>query len=471
MIQSNLQESSYLKLPSELYSLIQTDPVPQPSWAVFNHDLAHSLGLSGNLDDEDLAILSGNKPPTGLRVLAQAYSGHQFGYFNRLGDGRAAVLGEVIDPNGKVFELQLKGSGPTPYARGGDGKAVLGPMLREHAIGEYLTAFGIRATRALSVVLTGEPIWRQSWRPGAVLCRVAESHLRVGTFEHAASLDNKQLLKCLADYAIERHYPHLVNAKHPYRELLHEVGLAQAKLVAQWMALGFIHGVMNTDNVAISGQSIDFGPCAFMEVYHPAQKFSSIDHEGRYAWGRQATIATWNHARFAESLIPLLHKNESSAVRFAQKAVDHFAQTISLLLRQQLGWKLGINAMHPLDHWLIEELLNWMQKTKQDFTRTFRHLADAVLHDTPPTQSPGESWNQTWRHRLESEPDAAHVIDRANPRRIPRNFLLQQCLDEAEQGNLEPYLGLVQKLKDPWGEDFPEDENLSERDFVTFCGT
>ncbi len=471
MIGRYLRESSYLNLPEFFYSLIQTDPAPHPEWAVFNRSLARDLGMDFEEDQDDLLILSGSQPPPGLRVLAQAYSGHQFGHFTKLGDGRAAVLGEVQAPDGTIWELQLKGSGPTPYARRGDGKAVLGPMLREHAIGEYLHALGIPTTRALSVVLTGEPVWREAFKPGAVVCRAAKSHLRVGTFEHASYFGGPEQLRLLADFAIQRHYPHLIGEPHPYIEFVRQVGQAQADLVARWMALGFIHGVMNTDNVAISGQSIDFGPCAFMEEYRPDRRFSSIDTEGRYAWGRQPAIAAWNHARFSEALIPLLADDETKALEVAQTLSDEFGTWMLASLRRHFGFKLGFENYKEGDDELLNQLLVFMEKTQADYTTTFRGLTDFLAGrvDRPPIEN--GDWLLRWQRRTESSPEPLASMEAANPRRIPRNWILQDALDTAEAGDLGPYLELASHLRDPWGDDFERSPRTPRRPFVTFCGT
>lgn len=472
MIEQYLHESSYLSLPETFYSLIETAPPPHPEWVVFNQELARDLGLKAEADQEDLAILSGLRPPSHCRVLAQAYSGHQFGHFTKLGDGRAAVLGEIPAPDGTVWELQLKGSGPTPYARRGDGKAVLGPMLREHAIGEYLNAFGIPTTRALSVVSTGEPVWRDDFKPGAVLCRVASSHLRVGTFEHFAYFGTPDQLRLLADYAIERHYPSLRDSPQRYIELAQQVGQAQAELVARWMALGFVHGVMNTDNVSISGQSIDFGPCAFLDTYRSNQTFSSIDTEGRYAWGRQPAIAAWNHARFTEALIPILADKETVALDLAQKLADEFGTWMLGSLRKHFGYKLGLGAFQEGDDELLNGFLVWMEKTQADYTRTFVHLTDWLAGRIEQPPAIDSAWLNSWRNRLDRETDPLDLMKTANPRIIPRNWVLQRALDSAEAGDLEPYRSLVQQLLNPRGDDSNESATPDpQRPFVTYCGT
>lgn len=469
-------ESSYTALPEILYSYISTDTVPSPEWVVFNTSLAESLGLGSDPESEDLAILSGNKPPPQTRVFAQSYAGHQFGHFTVLGDGRAAVLGEVLDPQGTRWDLQLKGSGRTPYSRGGDGKAVLGPMLREYLIGEYLNAVGIPTTRALSVVLSGESIRREGFKPGAVLCRVASSHLRVGTFQYAAALSDEAVLESLADYALARHYPQARDAKNPYLAFLDAAGSAQADLVARWMCTGFVHGVMNTDNVAISGQSIDFGPCAFLDTYHSGQTFSSIDSGGRYAWGQQSDIATWNHARFAESLLPLLDRDPNKAITLAQESLERFNATIRENLTTGFARKLGLTRVQSGDENLIAGLLDWMEDSKADFTATFQALTRTAAGRSTSAPLPGADWLHPWSQRIQGEAAPTDVMTAANPIIHPRNRPVQSALDAAEAGDMQPFKRLVCALADPWNPEsaLPELESsgtVENRPFKTYCGT
>ncbi|OHD21412.1 MAG: hypothetical protein A2Y38_16040 [Spirochaetes bacterium GWB1_59_5] len=469
-------ESSYASLSESLYSYVSTDTVPSPEWSVFNTSLAETLGLGSTPDLEDLSILSGNRPPPQARVYAQSYAGHQFGHFTILGDGRAAVLGEVLDPQGTRWDLQLKGSGRTPYSRGGDGKAVLGPMLREYLIGEYLNAVGIPATRALSVVLSGESIWREGYKPGAVLCRVASSHLRVGTFQYAAALSDVDILKSLADYAIARHYPQIKGVKNPYLSFLDAVGSAQADLVARWMCTGFVHGVMNTDNVAISGQAIDFGPCAFLDTYHSGQVFSSIDSGGRYAWGQQSAIAAWNHARFAESLLPLLDKDPEKAIALAQESIERFNHTMEEQLTVGFARKLGLTRRQSGDENLIAGLLAWMEDSKADFTVTFRALTQKAAKLSSSVPLPGAGWLHLWLQRIQGEAAPVGIMMAANPRIHPRNRPVQSALDAAEEGDMQPFERLVRSLANPWAHDatVPELEpsELTEvLPFKTYCGT
>jgi len=469
-------KSSYTALPESLYSYISTDVVPSPEWSVFNTSLAESLGLGSDPESEDLAILSGNKPPPNTKVFAQSYAGHQFGHFTNLGDGRAAVLGEVLDPTGIRWDLQLKGSGRTPYSRGGDGKAVLGPMLREYLIGEYLHAVGIPTTRALSVVLTGESIRREGIKPGAVLCRVASSHLRVGTFQYAAALSDAAALVSLADYAIARHYPQVIGEKNPYLAFLDAVGSAQADLVAGWMCAGFVHGVMNTDNVAVSGQALDFGPCAFLDEYDSAQAFSSIDSGGRYAWGRQSSIAAWNHARFAESLLPLLDKDPQKAISLAQKSIERFKETTAEKLTTGFARKLGLTRRKDGDENVIAGLLAWMEDNKADFTGTFRALTQKAARISSTFPLPDDGWMHLWLQRLQDEDTSADVMLASNPLIHPRNRPVQAALDAAEAGDMQPFQRLVHALANPWDPDsaVPELEpscTVENRPFRTYCGT
>lgn len=475
MLQWNL-ESSYLSLPEEFYFYVSTVPVPSPELVIFNTSLAEALGMGTYPDREDTEILSGNKPPPLTKPYAQSYAGHQFGHFTILGDGRAAVLGELVDPQGTRWDLQLKGSGPTPYTRRGDGKAVLGPMLREYVIGEYLNAVAIPSTRALSVVLSGESIQRDALKPGAVLCRAAWSHLRVGTFQYAAALSDIDALSSLADYAIARHYPQVCDGDNPYRAFLDAVGSAQAELVARWMCLGFVHGVMNTDNVAISGQAIDFGPCAFLDAYRPDQAFSSIDTGGRYAWGRQAAIAAWNHARLAEALLPLLDKNPQKALSLAEESIERFNATIQDALTTGFAMKLGLSKMQTGDEPMIHELLSWMEGSKADFTATFWALTQKAAHSISTQRLPDKAWLDSWQNRLQDEAAPVDTMMASNPAIHPRNRPLQHALDAADQGDLEPFYRLGTSLASPWVPDAALDamepsDIASLEPFKTYCGT
>src|SRR5690606_32008084 len=393
-------DNSYTRLPETLYRMQLPAPVSHPQLALVNNALAEQLGLSiEELEVEGAEILSGNKIAAGSEPLAQAYAGQQFGHFTMLGDGRAILLGEHIDPSGQRVDIQLKGSGRTPYSRGGDGRAALGPMLREYIISEGMHGLGIPTSRSLAVVTTGEYIVRETVLPGAVLTRVAASHLRVGTFQYAAARGNVDALRALADYALQRHGPD-VDPRDPGRflQLLRAVVARQARLVAQWQLVGFIHRVMNTDNTTISGETIDYGPCAFMDVYDPATVFSSIDHHGRYAYQNQPLIGRWNLARFAETLLPLLASDEARAIEMAQEAIDDFSAIYQRAWLRGMRKKLGLTTAEPDDEALIEELLRLMHAHRADFTNTFRALTlerpeETGLHGV----APFEQWWARWR--------------------------------------------------------------------------
>lgn len=447
---------------------------------VFNHPLAQLLGLNGPALSERAAIFAGNELPEGAEPLAQAYAGHQYGHFTGLGDGRAILLGEQITPKGERFDVQLKGSGPTPYSRRGDGRAALGPMLREYIISEAMHALGIPTTRSLAVVTTGEKVFRQESLPGAVLTRIAASHIRVGTFEWAAAHGDKGALRALADYTMKRHYPELAAAETPYLALLEGVMERQAQLIAQWQCVGFIHGVMNTDNVALSGETIDYGPCAFMDAFDPATVFSSIDRQGRYAYGNQPQIAQWNLARLAEALLPLQHADEKQAVELANAAIESFKTTFEGHWLAGMKAKLGLFTEEAEDRSLVESLLAWMREQKADFTNTFRSLSNAgnTMLNNDPTFT---AWHAQWQARLKLQPQSAdEVAERMrahNPAVIPRNHKVEEALAAAaERGDLSVMQRLLEVLARPYedGEgqlDYTTPSGLSPGTYQTFCGT
>ncbi len=461
----------------------QAERAPDPRLLILNEALATELGLDpARLGGPDgVALLTGATPPAGARPVAQVYSGHQFGsYAPRLGDGRALLLGELRHPDGSLRDLHLKGSGRTPFSRGGDGLAAVGPMLREYVIGEAMHALGIPTTRALGVVATGRAVQRESPLPGAVLARVARSHLRVGTFQYAAVNGDRDLLQRLVDHAIARHHPQAAGAATPALGLLEAVTEAQADLVAGWMLVGFVHGVMNTDNMTISGESIDYGPCAFMDAFDPATVFSSIDHAGRYAYGNQPPIAEWNLSRFAETLLPLLDDDQDKAVEIAVEALSRFRT------RYATGWvrgmraKLGLSAQVPQEqaHPLIDDLLPLLAANSVDFTSFFRRLAAAARGDAEPVRGMVldlagiDAWLDRWR-ALQPDPDA---MDAVNPVYIPRNHRVEEALDAATDGDLGPLERLVAAVRSPYVEraehaayaDPAPDGNVGYR---TFCGT
>ncbi|OGO77472.1 MAG: hypothetical protein A2Y23_14295, partial [Clostridiales bacterium GWB2_37_7] len=369
-------DNSYARLPKALFTTLNPTPVRSPKLIVLNNPLAASIGLNVQAlqSDDGIEVLAGNQIPAGALPLAQAYAGHQFGHFTMLGDGRALLLGEQLTPKGERVDIQFKGSGRTPYSRGGDGRAALGPMLREYIISEAMHGLGIPTTRSLGVVASGEPVIRESIQPGAILTRVAASHLRVGTFQYVSKWGTIEELRALADYTVQRHFPAVEADEHRYISLLREVIKGQAALIAKWQLVGFIHGVMNTDNMTISGETIDYGPCAFMDAYDPATVFSSIDTRGRYAYGNQPHIAAWNLARFAETLLPLLHNEQDEAVIIAEDAIADFTDLYHENWLAGMSAKLGIFKAEQEDESLFEGLLSMMRRYGADYTNTFRAL-------------------------------------------------------------------------------------------------
>lgn len=554
-------ENSYADLPDLLYSRLAPTPVSSPKLAVLNHALAESLGLDPQalLKDEGIAVFAGNRVPPGSEPLAQAYAGHQFGHFTMLGDGRALLLGEQITPKGERFDVQLKGSGRTPYSRGGDGRAALGPMLREYIISEAMFALGIPTTRSLAVVTTGEKVFRREVQPGAVLTRIAPSHIRVGTFQYAARWGTVDDLRALADYTLERHFAgarcigdqrgqgdqgkhgykrnqgeqsgrgaqgfssdqayhdDLVNYRNAayadtplqpdnceeygnkYIHLLSEVVRRQASLIAKWQLVGFIHGVMNTDNMALSGETIDYGPCAFMDAYDPETVFSSIDINGRYAYGNQPVIAAWNLSRFAETLLPLLHEDEKKAIELAQNEVARFNDLFYGFWFDGMRAKLGIFNDEPNDDDIVRGLLGMMQKNKADFTNTFRALTNDIAEGMNIVNTDGTlandnnkgldifrtdefiGWKEQWKARQSRQPqsiDEAHLLmTHNNPVVIPRNHRVEEALGAAEKdGDYSVMQKLLSVLSNPYAYT-PEHEpyaTLPEPTacpYQTFCGT
>ena len=460
---------------------------PAPRRVVFNHALARELGLPEGLDSPaGAALLCGAASPADARPVAMAYAGHQFGQFvPRLGDGRALLLGEFTAVDGTRRDLHLKGSGPTPFARGGDGKAALGPMLREYLVSEALHALGIPTTRSLAVVATGETIHRDTPQPGAVLARVAASHLRVGTFEYLAARGDVAGLRRLADYAIERHDPDLAGREDRVLRLLERVIERQAALVARWMAVGFVHGVMNTDNMTLSGETIDYGPCAFMDAYDPATVFSSIDRHGRYAYGNQPRILQWNLARLAETLIPLLDSDTERALRLATERIEAVPERYRRHWLAQMRDKLGLSGEAPEDAALIEDWLDLLHRHQVDFTLAFRALTEAAGGDeirlrrlfTRATEAL-DAWLARWRRRAGTDPRAAAArMARANPVYIPRNHRVEEALQAAAtEGDLRPFERLLDALRTPHAPrpgleryETPAPPELGP--YVTFCGT
>jgi uncharacterized protein YdiU (UPF0061 family) len=422
-------------------------------------------------------MLAGNRVPNGAEPIAQAYAGHQFGHFvPQLGDGRAVLLGEVLAQDGARRDIQLKGAGPTVFSRRGDGRAALGPVLREYIVSEAMHALGIPTTRALAAVLTGETVMRDTALPGAVLARVAASHIRVGTFEYFAAQGDTEAVRLLADHVIDRHYPHIGHAAGCHLALLQAVIARQADLVSHWLAVGFIHGVMNTDNTSIAGETIDYGPCAFMDAYDPAAVFSAIDHHGRYAYANQPRIAQWNLARLAETLLPLLAEDQTAAIEHAQQALAEFAPHFQRAYAARMRHKIGLATEQAGDAALVQDLLTDMATRGADFTETFRHLAD--LADGAPTRTGLDAaWLARWHARLHSEPPARGAAMRAvNPLYIPRNHLIQAAIDAAMDNDYDPFETLLDVLAAPFTQrpglaPYAAPPRPDQRVLQTFCGT
>lgn len=486
-------DNTYIHLPPHFYSRVNPTPVAQPKLVKINYPLAEELGLNpAELASADgVQMLAGNVVPPGAEPLAQAYSGHQFGYLNRqLGDGRAILLGEVIDCNQQRRDIQLKGPGRTPYSRNGDGRAALGPVLREYLVSEAMYHLGIKTTRTLAAVTTGEFVYRETALPGAVLTRIAASHIRIGTFEFFRVRDDKDGLKALADYAIQWHYPQIADLSDPYPEFLRAVMNAQAKLVSSWLHVGFIHGVMNTDNMTISGETIDYGPCAFMDVYDPTTVFSSIDQGGRYAYGNQGSIALWNLARLAECLLPLLHDDVNQAVAVAEGVLGEFSEMFNQYWLSGMKEKIGLTTAEDGDQQLITEFLQLLHDGRADFTLAFRHLADCALDTATPANfrqlfdmadAPIDSWLESWRGRLGREGRDALTISAAmngvNPLYIPRNHLVEKMISAAvEKSDYGLFDEMLEVLSCPF--ELQPDKALYAANpppmdipYKTFCGT
>ena len=476
-------DNSYARLPELMFRQVAPSKVRQPTIAIFNIGLAKELGLDldGVSDAELASVFAGQLIPEGGQPIAQAYAGHQYGGFTMLGDGRAILLGEQLTPTGQRYDIQLKGPGRTPFSRMGDGKAALGPMLREYIISEAMHALGIPTTRSLAVVTTGETVYRETTLPGAILTRVAKSHIRVGTFQYLAAQQDTENLRVLADYTIERHYSELVDGPNKYGSFLRAVVDMQAALIAKWQAVGFVHGVMNTDNMAISGETIDYGPCAFMDVYDPDTVFSSIDHGGRYAYGNQPTITAWNLARFAETLLPLIDADQDKAIEIATHDLNAFPQIFHRYYMAEMRAKIGLGDEAEGDKELIAELLDWMNEAKADFTNTFQELARGDLnHEGKYAGERFKHWYGKWQQRLKREGQlidaATRLMQRVNPCVIPRNHRVEEALEAASQrGDLSVMHKLLAALEKP----FERHDAYAEyqapsgdtRCYRTFCGT
>ncbi|MDR4516683.1 MAG: YdiU family protein [Nitrosomonas sp.] len=477
-------DNSYVCLPESFYERLRPEPVRAPRVVILNHMLAESMGLNlRTLSENDAALLfSGNVLPQTAQPIAQAYAGHQFGSFTMLGDGRAILIGEHTTPAGNRFDIQFKGSGRTPFSRQGDGRAALAPMLREYIISEAINALGIPSTRSLAVVTTGETVMRETPLPGAILTRVAASHIRVGTFEYVVRKAGVEGVKTLADYTINRHFPQLARSDNPYLALLNCVISRQALLVAQWLQVGFIHGVMNTDNMVISGETIDYGPCAFMDAFDPKTVFSSIDHHGRYCYSNQSHIAQWNLARFAETLLPLLHTEQKAALALAEESIRAFPDIFQNHWLAGMRKKLGLFTDEAEDMQLIEALLTLMHMHRADYTNTFRALAS---DDLPKLDLYMDAafiqWRAQWQARLsrqsQSLKSSFDMMCANNPAVIPRNHRVEEALSAAsEQGDYTVMQRLLAAIASPYVDapeyaDYRIPPSPQERVYRTFCGT
>jgi uncharacterized protein YdiU (UPF0061 family) len=485
-------ENTYAALPANFFARVAPTPVASPRLVKLNRPLAVHLGLDPELlaSPEGAEILAGKRIPDGADPIAMAYAGHQFGHFvPQLGDGRAILLGEVIDADGVRRDIQLKGSGPTPFSRRGDGRAALGPVLREYAVSEAMAALGVPTTRSLAAVVTGESVMRETMLPGAVLTRVASSHVRVGTFQFFAARGDTDGVRRLADHVIARHYPDAAKADRPYHALLAGVIARQADLVARWLLIGFIHGVMNTDNTSISGETIDYGPCAFMDHYDPATVFSSIDEQGRYAYANQPRIALWNLTRLAECLLPLFSDDQEKAIAEAQILLGDFAEKFTAAYRSGLRQKIGLFTTRDGDEALVQDLLDAMAQSQADFTLTFRRLGNAARdpdNDHEVRQLFAEpaafdEWAAHWRKRLGDEPQSADersaAMHAVNPAFIPRNHRIEAIIDAAvNRDDYAPFEELLQVLSKPYQDqpefaDYVAPPKPEQRVLRTFCGT
>ncbi len=476
-------DNTYSKLPKSFLENIKPVPVKDPKLIILNKNLAEQLNLDfSKFSDTDLAkMFSGNSLPEGSETIAQAYAGHQFGHFTMLGDGRAVMLGEHLDKENKRFDIQFKGSGRTSFSRSGDGRAVLGPMLREYIISEAMHALNIPTTRSLAVVSTGEEVIREQMLPGAILTRVASSHIRVGTFQYIAATQNADDLKTLFNYTIDRHYPEIKDSKTKALDLLNLLMQKQCELVINWMRVGFIHGVMNTDNMTVSGETIDYGPCAFMDQYHPQTVFSSIDQNGRYSYNNQPRITKWNLARFAECIIPLIDQDEQKAISIATETINNFEKLYEEKWLNMMRDKLGLFGEDKDDKHLIFELLTWMENNKADFTNTFCNLMDIQSIKDPIYQNQEYlNWTAKWKKRLEKnnteKEKYLELMRSVNPIFIPRNHKVEEALKDASENKLETLNQLLEVIKYPYKDngmlkDYQQPMSNENGEYKTFCGT
>ena len=474
----NLQ-SSYTQISDKLFSELKPDAVTNPSTVIVNNELAEKLGLNlKGISEEDLSnLFSGNTLPHGSKPFAQAYAGHQFGQFTILGDGRAHIVGEQVTPDGEIFDIQYKGSGRTPYSRGGDGKAALGPMLREYLISEAMYYLGIPTTRSLAVVETGEKVYREVPLKGSILTRVASSHIRIGTFQFLAAHKDYEGMKSLLDFSIKRHFSNLKFSENLAIEFIKAVMQKQINLIVEWMRVGFIHGVMNTDNSTISGETIDYGPCAFMDHYDANTVFSSIDTQGRYSFANQPSIIQWNLVRLAECLLPLIDKDEKRSIEIAQNLINTFSSLFKDKWLQMMKKKLGINDHSEDDEELINNLIKWMQQKKPDFTNTFCNLMNYDHADDEEFEDDEfNNWKREWKKRVESK-EYLDVMISCNPTLIPRNYLVEEALSEAEtDGKFDKFNELNEIISSPYqlkkvNIKYLETPSKTNIPYKTFCGT
>ncbi len=476
-------DNTYSKLPDPFISNTSPIPVKSPELIILNDNLAKQLGLNFSLiNKKDLSnLFSGNSLPKGSKSIAQAYAGHQFGHFTMLGDGRAVLMGEHVSKNNERFDIQFKGSGQTPFSRNGDGRAALGPMLREYIISEAMYSLNIPTTRSMAVVKTGEDVVRENILQGAILTRVASSHLRVGTFQYVAMRNNESELRTLVDYTINRHYPNIKKSKNKALDLLKVLTELQIDLVVNWMRVGFIHGVMNTDNMSISGETIDYGPCAFMDTYDPQTVFSSIDEFGRYAYFNQPSITKWNLARFAECLIPLIDPKKDKAIEIATEAINSFDKSYETKWINMMRDKLGLFGQDPKDQVLILDLLTWMHKNKADYTNTFCFLMDENFqHNKIYNDENFLTWKERWKERLKLNNNTPEkylsLMKSVNPLVIPRNHKVEEVLESANNNDLSPLKKLINVLEKPYKKtkeniDYQSPAPVSDKKYKTFCGT
>ena len=474
----NLQ-SSYTQISDKLFSELKPDAVTNPSTVIVNNELAEKLGLNlKGISEEDLSnLFSGNSLPHGSKPFAQAYAGHQFGQFTILGDGRAHIVGEQVTPDGEIFDIQYKGSGRTPYSRGGDGKAALGPMLREYLISEAMYYLGIPTTRSLAVVETGEKVYREVPLKGSILTRVASSHIRIGTFQFLAAHKDYEGMKSLLDFSIKRHFSNLKFSENLAIEFIKAVMQKQINLIVEWMRVGFIHGVMNTDNSTISGETIDYGPCAFMDHYDANTVFSSIDTQGRYSFANQPSIIQWNLVRLAECLLPLIDKDEKRSIKIAQNLINTFSSLFKDKWLQMMKKKLGIKDQSEDDEELINNLIKWMQQKKPDFTNTFCNLMNYDHADDEEFEDDEfNNWKREWKKRVESK-EYLDVMISCNPTLIPRNYLVEEALSEAEtDGKFDKFNELNEIISSPYqlkkvNIKYLETPSKTNIPYKTFCGT